>query len=155
MSGTKRNFKIDRISFHLGMLNCFAEMVACGVKKLALSPPLSPSDYEIIREYSDKLVEGFDINFFIEENLLITDLQSEDFTKGKWSILYFKDPEILDTYLALKEKKKKLEQKGRYTEHARKKISREFMRLLSYPEKKINEKLSRKSPESPFMLISD
>lgn len=155
MSKTKGNFKIDRISFKLGMINCFAEMVACGVKKLALSPPLSPNDYETIRKYSDKIVEEFDINFFIEEDLLITDLQSEDFTRGKCSILYFKDPEILDEYLALKEKKREMEQKGHYDEHARKKISRKFMRLLSYPEEKIKEKLSQKSPESPFMLISD
>ncbi len=27
-----KNFQIDRISFVLGMSNCFVEMVACGVK---------------------------------------------------------------------------------------------------------------------------
>jgi len=29
------------------------------------------------------------------------------------------------------------------------------MRLLSYPEKKIKEKIARKIPESPFMLTDD
>ena len=35
MEEKKGNFKIDRTSFQLGMINCFAETVACGVKKLA------------------------------------------------------------------------------------------------------------------------
>ncbi len=48
-------FKVERISFQLGMINCFVEMVACGVKKLALSPPLSPEDYVTIGPLSDKI----------------------------------------------------------------------------------------------------
>ena len=147
-----KQFKIDRISFHLGMINCFVEMVACGMKKLALSPPLTPDDYEKIRQNSDEIVEGFGIKSYLEKSLLITDLQSEDFTRGKSSILYYENEEVLAQYMDLKKKKKTLEQTGQYDVNARKDVSRAFMRLLSYPEDKIEEKLSGKSPD-PFVLI--
>ncbi len=155
MAKENGNLKIDRISFQLGMINCFVEMVACGVKKLALSPPLSPEDYKKIEKASNEIVYGFDIQSYLEKSLLVTDLQSEDFTRGKWSVLYFRDNDVLKTYLQLKKKKKELEELGRYDRAARKEISRQFMRLLSYPENVIEEKLSKTHPASPFMLIKD
>jgi len=149
----KSEVKIDRISFQLGMINCFVEMVACGVKKMAISPPLSPQDYKRIGNASDKIVEGFGIKSYHEKSLLITDLQPTEFTEGKWSILYYEDDDVLNAYLALKKKRKEIEQSGRYDEKARKEISREFGRLLSYPDEKIEEKISRESPPTPFMLV--
>ena len=110
---------IDRLSFQLGMINCFAEMVAVGVKRLAISPPLSPEDYEAIREVSDSIVEGSGIL----------------------------------SYLDLKERKGNLEASGENTPEARQEISREFMRLLSYPEEAIAGKLRAGGKEDPFMLV--
>lgn len=155
MAKTEENLKIDRISFQLGMINCFVEMVACGVKKLALSPPLSPEDYKKIEKPSNEIVNGFNIRSYLEKSLLVTDLQSEDFTRGKWSVLYFKNNDVLEAYLRLKRKKKELEDTGHYDKAARKEISKQFMRLLSYPENIIEEKLSKAHPASPFMLIKD
>jgi hypothetical protein len=145
--------KIDRGSFQLGMINCFAEMVACGVKRLALSPPLSPEDYSIIGRYSDRITTGFKIKSYLEKFLLITDLQSKEFTEGKWVILYYETDDVLKKYLALKEKKQNLESHGQYDDKARREISREFGRLLSYPEDKIEEKIAE--TRSPFMLIEE
>jgi hypothetical protein len=146
-------YKVDRVSFELGMINCFAEMIACGVKKLAISPPLLPEDYNKIGSLSDKIVQSFGIKSYLEKSLLITDLQSEDFTKGKWSILYYEDENVLNAYLGLKEKKEGLEKMGQFDKSSMQMISREFMRLLSYPDKIIEEKLSKKSPSDPFVLI--
>jgi hypothetical protein len=151
----KTSIEIDRISFELGMINCFVEMVACGVKRLALSPPISPQDHERIKQASDDIVKGFGIQSYLEKSLLLTDLQSEEFTTGKWVILYYEDDDVLNAYLALKEKKQRLEKSGRYDREARREISREFMRLLSYPEDKIEEKLSQDTPSSPYMLIEN
>ncbi len=145
-------YKVDKVSFELGMINCFAEMVACGVKKLAISPPLLPEDYCVIGSLSDEIVQSFGIKSYLEKSLLITNLQSEDFTKGKWSILYYEDESVLKAYLGLKEKKERLEEMGQCDKTVLKTISREFMRLLSYPDKKIEEKLSKKSPSDPFIL---
>ncbi len=149
------NLKIDRISFQLGMINCFVEMVACSVKKLALSPPLSPGDYKKIEKFSNEIVDGFNIRSYLEKSLLVTDLQSGEFTRGKWSVLYFRDNDVLEAYLQLKRKRKELEESGRYDKAAGKEISRQFMELLSYPGNIIEEKLSKARPGSPFMLIRD
>ena len=74
MQNENSDFTIDRFSFQLGMINCFSEMVSCGVKKLALSPPLSPQDYNRIKKFSDDIVKGFGIQSYLEKSLLITDL---------------------------------------------------------------------------------
>jgi hypothetical protein len=155
MESNTKGLKIDQISFQLGMINCFAEMVACGVKRLAVSPPLRPEDYEAVENASDILVREFGIQSYLEKSLIITDLQSEEFTKGKWSVLYYKDEFVLKSYLSLKKKKAELERESKYDTKARKQISREFMRLLSYPETVIEEKLAQESPSSPYMLGKD
>lgn len=143
---------IHRPSFHLGMINCFAEMVALGVKRLAISPPLLPDDYEAIREASEAIVEGSGIRSWLETSLLVTHLQSPEFTRGKWSVLYFKDPGVLEAYLALKERKASLEAAGQYDGTAAREISRQFMRLLSYPEDVIKAKLEARGKDDPFVL---
>ncbi len=153
MRADRRDLEIDRISFQLGMINCFAEMVACGVKKLALSPPLKPEDYELLREASERIVEGFGIRSYIEKSLMVTGLQSEDFTRGKWSVLYYDDDAVLRRYLDLKAQQLQMREAGRYDGAAQERVSREFMRLLSYPEEKIDQKLAGDKTSSPFMLI--
>ena len=147
---TTRVSDIDLRSFQLGMINCFAEMVAVGVKKLAISPPLSPEEYERIREASETIVRGSGIQSYLETSLLVTDLQSPDFTRGKWSILYYKEPDILESYQRLKERKASLEAVGAYTSRERSEVSREFMRLLSYPEKVIAEKIKGGGARRPL-----
>jgi len=152
MGEKNKNYEIDRISFEMGMINCFVEMVANGVKKLALSPPIIPEDYSIICSLSEKIVTGFGINSYLEKSLLVTDLQSEDFTKGKWSILYYDKDEVLDKYFELKKKKQILQDSGKYNKKAGQNLSAEFMRLLSYPKERINRILAREKSESPYML---
>jgi len=147
--------RIDNFSFQLGMINCFIEMVACGVKRMAISPPLSADDYDRIQNASEKIVREFGMSSYLEKSLLVTDLQSEDFTRGKWSVLYFKDEGTLAAYHGLKEKKQRLEEAGSYDETERKKLSREFMRLLSYPEDVIEAKLSQAKPSDPYVLTEN
>ncbi len=154
MKKDRKGVEIDRLSFHLGMINCFVEMVACGVKNLAISPPLSPKDYLSVQEASKKIVRSFGIKSYLEKSLLLTDLQTADFTKGKWAILYYKDEAMLRKYLDLKALQERLLREKKYDENARKDISRKFMRLLSYPDEKIEEKLS-KAPASPFILVDE
>lgn len=145
--------KIDIISFQAGMINCFVEMVACGVKRLALSPPVDPANYEIIGKISDEVVKGFGIKSYLEKSLLITDIQSAEFTRGKWSILYFADQDVLKEYLELKEKKSDLAAKGELDSEAMREITKAFGRLLSYPEEIIEEKINQENPPEPFSLV--
>ena len=149
------SYPIDRISFQLGMINCFVEMVACGVKRLALSPPVSPDDYGLIGPLSDEAVLRFSIHSALEKSLLVTDLQSEDFTRDKLSILYYEDESVYREYLGLKARKARLEEEGAYDTKARSELSRDFMRLLSYPESKIEERISGPTQHTPFMLVDE
>ena len=144
--------KIDALSFQLGMINCFVEMVACGVKQLAISPPLTPEAYDLVKDPSEDIVRGFGIKSYLEKSLLITALQSEDFTKNKWAILYYKDDQTLDAYLRLKRKRHELEVALEYSDEANREISRAFMRLLSYPDDVIEVRLSQERPSDPFLL---
>ncbi|MFO8173710.1 MAG: hypothetical protein R6T96_05460 [Longimicrobiales bacterium] len=143
---------MDPASFQLGMINCFAEMVAAGVKRLALSPPLTPREYEELREASEAVVEGSGIRSYLEKSLLVTHLQTPEFTRGKWSVLYFRDEDVLREYLELKERKKRLEAKGALTHEAGREISRAFMKLLSYPDDVIEEKIRGGGSSDPFVL---
>jgi len=114
------------------MINCFVEMVTCGVKKLALGPPLVPEDFRRITFYSERIVQGFGVKSYLEKSLLVTKLQFPEFTRGKWLILYYKTDNVLQEYFTLKERKIKLEKENRYVHKAAVEISRECMRLLSY-----------------------
>jgi len=149
------NLKIDAFSYKVGMINCFVEMAACGVKKLAISSPLTPEEYDQIKDASDKIVKGFGVKSYLEKSLIVSALASEDFTKNKWSILYFKTDAVLESYLTIKKKEENLKKQGAYDKKAYEDISRDFMRLLSYPEDVIEEKIFKKEPESPYLLIGD
>lgn len=152
MKESKALKRIDRLSFEIGMINCFVEMVACGVKKLALSPPLSPDDYEKIKPWSEKIVAGFGMKTWLEKSLIATDLQSDEFIAGKWVILYYKTDDVLTSYKALKEKRLKIDENKISEREALKALSKKFMQLLSYPEDVIKQKLSGKQVD-PFILI--
>lgn len=143
---------IDPFSFQLGMINCFVEMVACGVKRLALSPPLSPSEYEAVAPYSEQIVEGFGIASYLENSLIVTMLQSPEFTRNKCSILYYKNETTLGAYRNLKERQACLVASDGYDTNAQKEISMAFMELLSYPSDVIASKLSGTHPD-PFIII--
>lgn len=143
---------IDLRSFQLGMINCFAEMVAAGVKPLAISPPLRPAEYDALKEASEAIVSGSGIKSFLETSLLVTDLQTPEFTAGKWSILYFDSDATLKAYQDLKDRKAALEEEGTYTLEARKEISRAFLELLGYPDATIKKKLEAGGEEDPYVL---
>lgn len=153
MTGSSRELEIDPLSFSLGMINCFVEMVACGVKRLALSPPLTPEEYERLAAASDEIASRFGVQSFLEKSLMVTDLQTPDFTRGKYSILYFREQATLGAYLALKRRKEQLERDGNYDAGERRAASRDFMRLLSYPEAIIDEKLA-KTPSDPYIHVT-
>ncbi len=139
----KNGNEIDKRSFRLGVIYCFAEMVSVGVKKLALSPPLLPEEYEEILDGSDKIVLDFKIKSCLDKSFLVTDLFSEELTKDKWVILYFNEDDVLEIYNSLINRKHELLKADKYTGNERREIAVEFGKLLCYPERKIEEMLSK------------
>jgi hypothetical protein len=147
------SYQVDQISYEIGMINSFIEMVACGVKRLAISPPIDPSNINIMLESSEIISDGFSTKYRFEESLIVTDIQSAEFTEGKNSILYYATDDAIAEYLDLKEKIKSLTEKNQYFGQKRREISFAFGRLLGYPDEVILRKIDSPSHIDPFVLI--
>lgn len=132
---------IDPRSYNLGVIGGFAEVVGVGVKRLALSSPMPPAEMDALIDEAVKIIERNDAKAYRETDFLVTDLFPAELTEGMHVILIYNDP-VLDEYMALKERKQKLVDEGRYEGEERKEIAREMGRLLSYPEARIEQMLA-------------
>lgn len=89
---------IDRKSYILGMLTAFAECVASECKKVALSPPFYPEDYDMVVAESEKIAKEQGISLWYEENREIPENK-----RLNWFVMY-KFPEVLEEYKQLRKK---------------------------------------------------
>lgn len=141
---TNNTKSTDATAYTLGGIGAFGEMVNAGVKKLALSAPLPPSEMDKIIVEANTVAERNNVRLFREANLLVTDLFPAEETKGKDVLLIYKGT-TKDEYLQLKADAEKLQSEGRYQGKAREEIARRMGRLLSYPTHQINQLLARNS----------
>lgn len=146
------SYNLDKISYQIGMINCFVEMVAFGVKQLAISPPVDPEDLGIMTQVSKEISDEYKTKYYVEKSLMITDIQSAEFTEGKNSILYYADDSIINEYLSLKTRVDELTAENSYNGAERRDISIRFGELLGYPEKIILSKVNGINRPDPFVL---
>lgn len=132
--------EIDRFSYDLGSVGAFAEMVAAGVKTLALGPPLPHAEMERLYAAARPIAEEHGVILLRDADFLVTDLFAESLTAGK-EVLVIGSEQALAAYAELKAKKAALVDAGTYRGQARATIAREMGRLLSYPEWKIAAEL--------------
>jgi hypothetical protein len=135
---------IDERSYRLGGIGAFAEVVSLGIKKLALSAPMTPEDMDGLIEDAERIVADNGAKCFREEDFLVTDLFPESVTNGMHVLVIYLDP-VEDEYLALKAEKADLLEKGEYEGEARGEIARKMGRLLSYPEERIEAMLAERT----------
>lgn len=139
---------IDRYSYELGVMDCFCEMVGAGLKKLALSHPYrTREERDSYLPEVERLCRKYHIRYYLEDELLQTELFPEGAGKDRYLFLFFRTGEILEDYLGLKERQKQLIAEGKYDEAERRETAREFGRLLSYPEDGIT-RMMQKADES-------
>jgi catechol 2,3-dioxygenase-like lactoylglutathione lyase family enzyme len=138
-------------SFQLGIIAGFSELVNAGTKQLALSEPMSAAEMDALMEEAEGIAERNNVQLFREKDLLVTDLFPEEVAEGKEVLLIYKGL-TLDAYQTLKKDKEELMSSGRYEGLAREQIARRFGRLLSYPEKRINELLAQ---QTDFRTLTD
>jgi len=131
----------DQISYHLGNIGSFAEMVQAGVKQLALSPALPPQEMDVLMKEAQKIAERYNVQLHRESDLIVTDLFPANVAVGK-DVLLIYNGTTLNQYQSLKKEKEILVQNGQYNGKSREAISRRFGRLLSYPPSRINELLT-------------
>ena len=83
--------------YHCGVMDAFCEIVAAGVKKLALSHPInSKEDLNSLLPYAKQLCRQYGIQYYEERELLITDLFPLRFNKDHYNILFYRDDATLD-----------------------------------------------------------
>ncbi len=139
-------YRMDSISYHLGVIFAFAEMVALKVKPLAFSLPFSPKDYRRLASQAKRIAKEQGVHVRLDRRILTTDLFPEEFTQGKWVLLIYKDPSVLAEYRRLKSEKRRLVAEKRYRGRARKGIALGLGRLLGYRISAIEEKLQKGVP---------
>ena len=131
---------IDQRSYDLGSIAAFSEVVGAGVKKLALSPVLTPEAADALIVDAKEIASRHGVQLYREPSLIVTDLFPADVAAGKHVLLIYNGT-TLGEYLALKSDKATLEKAGKYTPAARLEIARRFGHLLSYPDSKIEQLL--------------
>jgi hypothetical protein len=120
----------DRLSFCLGMVFAFAEVVGSGVKPLALSPPLTPDEFSALGEEVRRTATEFGLLVAEDRDVLTTMLFDPAFTAGKAVYLLAADEGVLQEYQALKEIRRRLGAQGGEQEELD--LARRFGRLLGY-----------------------
>lgn len=143
--------KSEDPAYVLGGIGAFGEMVNAGVKKLALSTPLSSTEMNNIMEEATRVAKQNNVKVYREPDLLVTDLFPAEATKGKEVLLIYQGT-TKDEYLQLKEDTRKLIAAGLYTGKTREAIARRMGRLLGYPPQQINKLLAA---NSSFRTLND
>ena len=89
---------LDKRSFILGMITAFSECVAGGCKRLALSPPLTHADYEMVKDDACEIIEKHGLVHAHERNL-----DQPEEKRVEWILIAGKQ-ETLQQYRLLREK---------------------------------------------------
>ena len=135
---------IDNYSYQCGVMDCFCEMVASGLKKLAMSHPCdTKAERDSYLPQVKKLCEKYGILYHPQDEALITDLFPAEANQDKYNYLFFRTQDVYETYLELKKRQKELENQCGGTEEERYQLAADFGALLSYPEEGIRRLIEK------------
>ena len=135
--------EIDSYSYHLGAADCFCEMVAAGVKNIALSHPCDSRQLrDSFLEDFQKLCDKYHIHFYPEDDPFLTDLFPISNNKDKYNVIFYQDEGQLKAYLDLKAEKKRLTDINCYQGAERRQLAIAYGKLLSYSDEGIKRLLS-------------
>lgn len=139
-----KRHEIDRYSYELGVMDCFCEMVAAGLKTLAMSHPCETKEVrDSYFEEMKKICEKYDVKYYPENEAFLTDLFPAEMNRDKYNYLFFRTDDVLEQYLQLKKRQKELLEHGLYTKMERYELAKAFGRLLSYPEEGIERLIAK------------
>ena len=106
----EKEVPIDHYSYECGVMDCFCEMVASGLKKLAMSHPCdTKAERDSYLPQVKKLCEKYGILYHPQDEALITDLFPAEANQDKYNYLFFRTQDVYETYLELKKRQKELE----------------------------------------------
>ena len=114
---------LEPVSYYTGAIEAFCEMVAGGLKSLALSAPLEEPLTSQVKVLAVKSAAKYGLVLYEEKEFPRTDLTPGDSVEGKTIFLFCRDADVLAAYQLLKTRAK-----------AGGNVSGELRRLLGYPE---------------------
>ncbi len=129
---------LDLFSYRCGVIDCFNEMVAAGVKGLALSHPVDTrEELDALVAYAHESCRRYHTKLYPECDPLVTDLFPASLNRGKFNILFYQADHVIEEYIRLKERKAGTVAAGAYFGGNRSRLAWDYGRLLSYPEETI------------------
>ncbi len=123
----------DEASYQLGIIDAFCEMVAAGVKRLALSHPLDARLLPVLEGAAGAMAASYGVRSRIEREFIPTDLAPPGAVAGKIVILFYRDDSAILEYDRLAKECRELVAAGAYTPGERKDITLRLCSLLGYP----------------------
>jgi predicted enzyme related to lactoylglutathione lyase len=137
------NLEIDEFSRVVGIMGAFAEVVACGAKKMALGAPVSDKDLRDKHyKYAKNIAEQRNIFCRKEDKGFLSDLFPATMNRDKYNILFYKDKQTADDFDKLKLKKETLMKNNEYHGGKRFQIAYDFGVLLSYADQDIKRMIN-------------
>lgn len=124
-----------------GQVESFAEMVAAGVKPIALGPPMRSAELDLFIPEAERLAQKYQIEFFRESDFPQNLLFPKALQEGEEVLIFYSGNELA-TYQSLKSTIQ--DSDGSLASQLQN--SRRLGRLLGYPVWKINELLEQNSP---------
>lgn len=134
-----------------GQVSVFSELVAAGVKPLALSAPMSSEEMNQFEPIARQEAAQYGVSVFRENELIRTDLFADSIVTDQ-EVLLICDTLTKQAYDQLKADLFRLESSGLYTDSMRVDVARRFGRLLGYTPQGINKLLAR---QTDFRTLSD
>ncbi len=132
-------YKLDKGSFFLGMIEAFSEVVMQEVKDLAFGPPMEEEDWQKIRGAALDIFKKFGVNYYEEKSLINTDIAPREALVGKLVPIIYLKAEVFDKYMVLKHQVESLENTNSYDSAEKLEASIALRRLLGYSEEAIRE----------------
>lgn len=129
-----------RLGVHVGEIKAWCEAAKNDAKEMSLSAPFKKGEYELILPYMREYAERNSVNYYLEKELLKTDLFQDIDLEGIWVFIIYRKQEVLLAYLSLKKEKQQLIEEGQYNGEKRREIARKMGRLLGYSDSAIEER---------------
>ena len=126
-----------RLGVHVGEIKAWCEAAKNDAKEMSLSAPFKEEEYPVILPYMREYAERNNVKYYLEKELLKTDLFPDIDLEGIWVFIIYRKQEILLAYLSLKKEKENLLETGEYEGERRREIARKMGRLLGYSESAI------------------
>ncbi len=122
-------------AYRCGVMDCFAEMVKAGIKRIAFAHPFeSKKERDLYIPFLDELKEDYGVSYYLDDATLITDLFDRSLNENTYNIVFYRLDEDLQEYLDLK--KYKEEHMFEY-DKVREEIAYGLGHLLSYSDETI------------------